>query len=153
MLAAPSRRMFLLSLFVVSHLAVQAQHIEKPLFSFQGYYESVMGTVSYFESEVSWSYLYEKDTENVRGLRLFVPQEGFSTDFLITELWGNDEAVMFICEETAILLMKDSSPSAPGPIISISKVSELDMPRKERSYCRYFALEDFSQERTQQVRY
>ncbi|MEM9327814.1 MAG: hypothetical protein AAGA85_19245 [Bacteroidota bacterium] len=139
---SPKKIMAVLVIGFVGHFA-SAQQVEKVLFSFNGYYESVMGTVSYVESVVHWSYLYEEGTDRVRGLRQTVPQEGYSTDFLISELWGNGEAVMFIADETAILMLKKFAADEVGPIVSISKVSELEMPRHQRSFCRYFAQEDF----------
>ena len=125
----------LLCLTVDAH----GQETESPFYSFTGYYESIQGTLSYYPSIVHWSYLHGADGESIEGLRLSLPHEETTTDFEISELWGNDKGIIFICGNTTILVIKEPSGSPNTPLITISKTSELQLPPGQRSYYQYFA--------------
>ncbi len=119
-----------------------AQTSSSPIYSFTGYYESVQGTLSYYPSTVHWSYLYQDDGESIQGLRINMPHEGLSKDYDISELWGNDRGIIFICGDLTILVIKEHGSNSPNtPLITISKTSELQKPPGRRSYFRYYTMD------------
>ncbi|MEM9325323.1 MAG: hypothetical protein AAGA85_06695 [Bacteroidota bacterium] len=121
--------------------AAKAQQ-ESLIHSFTGYFESVHGTISYYPATVHWSYLYKEDGASIRGLRLDLPHEETSTDYEISELWGNEKGVIFICGKMTVLLIKEPGAAAANtPLITLSKTSELNLPPSQRSYYQYFALD------------